>query len=355
PVLQKAFRSLINANLLRIVTGDTATGAAAIHHELVTDVHVTGATSTHDAIVWGAPDERQTRKSNNTPVLQKPVTSELGNVSPWIVVPGKYSAKELNSQAQHIAASITNNNSFNCLATKVIVTWKDWDQREEFLSLIQKHLDATPKRYAYYPGAAERFVKFSGEDIQPDENGCLPYRLLVDQHIEERPELFEQESFVPVCAETSLVAESPADFLRTAVDFVNDRLFGTLCGTVTLPKAFKGENPAAVEQAINRLRYGSLCINQWSGLAYGLIGPPWGAYGGHTLQQVGSGIGSVHNTYLVDNVEKTVLEGPLISFPKPVWFSNHRKSRQVGERLLALFHRPSPLRLPSLFAAALTG
>jgi acyl-CoA reductase-like NAD-dependent aldehyde dehydrogenase len=356
PVFEQAFRPLIDAGLLRILNGDIHVGSAAIHHQRVDDVHVTGATSTHDAIVWGEPEGRENRKLNNDPVLKKKVTSELGNVTPWIIVPGKYSAKELDSQAQHIAASITNNNSFNCLATKVVVTWKDWEQREDFLSLIQKHLDATPKRKAYYPGAYERFATFSGESFEPDDNGCLPYRLMVDQHIEERPELFEQESFVPICIETALVEASPQEFLAAAFEFVNDRVFGTLCCSVSFPKSFRNDHPQVSDDAITRLRYGSVCINQWSGLAYGLISAPWGAYsGGGTPQDVGSGIGNVHNTYLLDSVEKAVLEGPLISFPKPVWFTNHRKSVQVGQRLLALFHKPSPLRLPLLFAAALTG
>jgi len=96
-------------------------------------------------------------------------------------------------------------------------------------------------------------------------------------------------------------------------------------------------------------------VNQWSGLAYGLTSPPWGAYPGATVKDVQSGIGNVHNTYLLDHVEKTVLEGPLVNFPKPIWFPSHRNAVDVANRLVRLYQNPSVLHLPGLFAAAISG
>ena len=53
---------------------------------LVDAVHMTGGVRTHDAIVWGAPAEIQSKnKRAGTPALQKPMTSELGCITPWIV------------------------------------------------------------------------------------------------------------------------------------------------------------------------------------------------------------------------------------------------------------------------------
>jgi len=355
-IFERAFAPLIKASLLRILTGGAEVGSALINDSNVDAVHVTGSAATHDVIVWGRDAaERQRRKQANDPLLKKQVTSELGNVTPWIIVPGVYSAKELDSQAQHVAASITNNASFNCLATKVIVTWKNWNQREQFLQRIQHHLSLTPLRPAYYPGAAERYRRFSGTNLQPNDSGCLPWTLLTDVSIKERPELFNEESFVCVCAETQLGGETPQQFLAAATEFVNDRLNGTLCASITIPPGFRNQHGKEFEQSLAKLRYGSVCINQWSGLAYGLTSPPWGAYPGATLKDVQSGIGNVHNTYLLDRVEKTVLEGPLVNFPKPVWFPTHRNSVRVAKQLVRLYHRPSILNLPLLFAAAGTG
>ena len=53
---------------------------------------------------------------------------------------------------------MTNNASFNCVATKVLVTWKGWPDRQKFLDLLAHTLNNTPPRYAYYPGAHERFA-----------------------------------------------------------------------------------------------------------------------------------------------------------------------------------------------------
>lgn len=356
PIFETAFAPLMKANLFGILKGGADTGAALIQHDAVDAVHITGSAVTHDAIVWGKDaGERIRRKQNGDPLLKKEVTSELGNVTPWIIVPGHYSSRQLNSQAQHIATSITNNASFNCLATKVIVTWKNWPQRAQFLQFIQHHLAQTPVRPAYYPGAPARFQRFSGTYMQPDDRGCLPWRLLTGQSITERPELFQDESFVCVCAETQLSGDTADQFLAEATEFVNNRMTGTLCASVTIPPGFRTQHATAFERCLTQLRYGSVCVNQWSGLAYGLTSPPWGAYPGATVRDVQSGIGNVHNTYLLDRVEKTVLEGPLVNFPKPIWFPAHRNAVDVANRLVRLYHNPSVLHLPGLFAAAITG
>ena len=150
--------------------------------------------------------------SRNEPVLNKPITSELGNVTPWVIVPGRYTDSQLRSQAENIVASITNNASFNCIATKMLVTWKDWPDRERFLDLIEHVLATIPSRYAYYPGLRIGFLGSMRPRarIRPpsichgrfDETPIRTTRLV----------LFEQESFVCVCGETSLPAASPDDF-----------------------------------------------------------------------------------------------------------------------------------------------
>lgn len=356
PVFEKCFAPLIQSNLLRIVKGGLETGAALVNSVGIDAIHITGSGATHDVIVWGqTAAERNDRKTRNAPVLNKPITSELGNVTPWIVVPGKYSARQLRSQAEHIAASITNNVSFNCLATKMILTARRWPQREHFLQLIRTFLKQTPFRPAYYPGATQRFQRFSGTSTQPDANGCLPWTLLEDQKIDERPELFQEESFVCVCGETALAVDSADEFLATATEFVNDRMTGTLCASVTLPTDVRKRSPLTVERSLRQLRYGAVCVNQWSGLAYALTSPPWGASPGATLANVQSGIGMVHNTCLLNAIEKTVLSGPLVSLVRPVWFPSHRNPIQVARRLIQLYANPSLFRLPALVGAAIRG
>src|SRR5206468_2901195 len=154
-----------------------------------------------DAIVWGpAGAERDRRKRDGQPVLNKPITSELGNVSPWIVVPGEYSAKQLRFQAENVAASIMNNASFNCVATKLIVTANNWPQRERFLDPIEGVFAKVPPRRAYYPGARDRFAQFTGRQPPQNPGGTLPWTLVRNANPERTPVLFCEESFVCVCA-----------------------------------------------------------------------------------------------------------------------------------------------------------
>lgn len=356
PFFNEAFRPLIDAKVLRIIRGGAEAGEAMVNHPLIDSLHLTGSHLTHEAIVWGRdPGERAARLRDNRPLVTKPVTSELGNVSPWIVVPGKYSRKQLESQAQHVAASIVNNASFNCLATKMVLTSRHWSQRDEFLDLIESILNSVPPRYAYYPGAHQRFERATGRPSPDVLDGSLPWTLIRDAKQDDSPQLFNEESFVCVCAETQLDAADPNDFLDSAVEFANDRLFGTLCVSLTLPKDFQRRCAKELDLAIAKLRYGTVCINQWSGVSYGLMTPPWGGYHGTTIDKPISGIGQVHNTFCISEIDKAVLWGPLINFPKPVWFPTNRTSNQTAWSLLKLYEAPTLTRLPKLFFHALRG
>ncbi len=353
PIFERALAPLIEPGYLRIIYGDAQVGAAAVAHPLVDEVHITGSIQSHDAIVWGAGDDGQLRKRDRKPLLAKPITSELGNVSPWIIVPGRYSAQQLRFQAENVAASITNNASFNCLATKVIITDRNWPAREQFLDCLQSILADAPRRKAYYPGALDRFRRFAGQE--PVTGEPLPWTLLRDVDPEQSPHLFAEESFVCVCAETALEAPSPAAFLARAVDFANDRLWGTLCAAITLPPDFRRQpaGVAALNGAIARLKYGAIGLNQWPGLVYAMMSPPWGGYPGTELHDIQSGQGWVHNTYLLEGIEKTILQGPLTVWPKPLWFPTHPNPELVARRLLDVYRRPSLAKLSRLLATAI--
>ncbi len=340
PVFEQSFQPLIEADLLRIVCGNAEESAALVEHAAIDRIHITGSTQTHDAIVWGSdPVERESRKKSNQPKLDAPITSELGNVSPWIVVPGKYSEKQLQFQAENIAASIMNNASFHCLATKVIITAAHWKQREQFLSMIEQFLAKSPRRFAYYPGAAERWERFAND--VPDDKEYLPWRLIRDANPQKTPYLFQEESFVCVCAETAIDSISDTNFLEQAVNFVNDQVWGTLCATITVPDPFRKTQQEFLERCVSQMRYGAIGINHWPALNYAFMSTPWGGAPGADLKNVASGIGNVHNTYFLRDVSKTVLFGPLTLFPKPVWFPSHPNPESVGWGLLKHYSHPS--------------
>jgi acyl-CoA reductase-like NAD-dependent aldehyde dehydrogenase len=358
-IFARAFRPLVAGGFLRLVYGGADVGGYAAQHSAIDDVHITGSIHTHESIVWGGdPSERERRKAASNPLLKKPISSELGNVTPWIVVPGPYTDRELDFQAENLAASIVNNASFNCIATKLIVTHRGWPARENFLDKVQAILDRTSPRAAYYPGAQERFRQFApGGDVREVQNGqiALPWTIVRDTSPDKAQLYFGEESFVCVTAETALDYDSSEDFLDAVPDFCNERVFGTLGATLVVHPKFRrtAGNEARLARAIERLRYGTVAINHWSALGYAVMSAPWGGYPGGTLADPASGIGWVHNTFMLEGVEKTVLEGPLTVWPKPFWFPTNRAADKIGWQVLRLYQNPSVGKLPPLFWTAL--
>nr|WP_272211118.1 hypothetical protein [Marinicella sp. W31]MDC2877001.1 hypothetical protein [Marinicella sp. W31] len=102
-VLRTALKTLIDRNALRIVKGGGAEGAYLTGHSLVSELHITGSGSTHDAIVWGTGEEGTANKKAGTPKNTRRFTSELGAVCPTIIVPGPWSPADIAFQAEHIA------------------------------------------------------------------------------------------------------------------------------------------------------------------------------------------------------------------------------------------------------------
>lgn len=358
PIFARALAPLVEGNWLRIIRGDGGVGDYAARHPGIDEVHVTGSLATHDAVVWGpAGEEREARRQTNSPRLDKPITSELGNVTPWVILPGEYTERELDFQAENVAAMIVHNASFNCIALRMIVCWRGWPQRDAFLEKLARHLARIPPRPAYYPGAVERFRRFTGRDIQPTRDGALPWTLVRDTSPATHPLLFAEEAFVCVAGETALDAADAEAFLDAAVEFVNDRVFGTLGVGLMVPRGYRDRGPRESRfwEAVARLRYGTVAINHWPALSFALMAAPWGGFPGATLAAPGSGLGWTHNPFQLREVEKTVLDGPLVVRPKPFWFPSHRHAPSLGEQMLRFYHRPRWWRMFRLVGPAFRG
>ncbi|MAE28575.1 MAG: aldehyde dehydrogenase family protein [Planctomycetota bacterium] len=358
PFYERAFAGAIEADLLRVLPGGADVGAELVHHEGVDEVHITGSTAVHDAIVWGGPEVREDNRRRGQRVLSKPITSELGCVTPVILTPGKWTAKELEHQAWNVASMVVNNASFNCNSAKVLVTARDWPQREVFLETLAGILGAIPTRLAYYPGAEARHAAFcdAHSDVRlcgEAQEGHLPWALATGLASDE-PDgtAFENEPWCGVLAETALDTADPDSFLAAATRFCNEELFGTLsCCLVVDPRTAKSHG-AAYEAALAELRYGSVVVNHWPALSYGLGVTPWGAHVGHTLEDIQSGIGFVHNTRLFSRMEKCVVEGAFVPGVKPLWFVNHRRAREAAAAMARFEAQPGP---GALFAVARNG
>jgi acyl-CoA reductase-like NAD-dependent aldehyde dehydrogenase len=359
PHFERAFADLISAGFVRTAYGGRAeVGDYLVHHPAVEGVHITGSAGSYDAIMWGPG--AAARKAAGTPILDKPVTCELGNVSPVVVVPGKWSERSLRLRAEDVATQITQNVGFNCNAARVVVLPECWPQREAFLDHLRRVLGSLPPRAAYYPGAAETYDRYLAshdrvETFGRREGRVLPPALLIGLDPEGDHLAFREEPWCPLAATTELPGGTPAEFLGRAVAFCNERLSGTLDATVIVDGATARGLGPAYDAALAGLRYGTVAVNIWSAAGFVFGSMPWGAFPGHTAADIGSGLGFVHNARLVDRVQKGVIEAPFGLFPKPPWFVTHRNSHRALSRVAALEGDPHLWRVPGIAFWAMLG
>jgi aldehyde dehydrogenase (NAD(P)+) len=362
PILERVLQPFVTRGYLRIVYGGGDVGKYLVEHPDIDDVHITGSDRTHDLIVWGAPGpERDRRLAAKDPLLKKPITSELGNVSPVAIVPYAYSEAELWFQARNVVSMVTNNASFNCNAAKILITAKGWPQREKFLDLVAHGLGSAPTRKAYYPGAKDRYQNLVGGRSGVQSFGqCTTDQLAwafvrgVDAEAKDE-RLFQVEPFCGILSETSVGTTDPVEFLGTVTRFMNERIWGTLNAALIIhPKLeFDPTVSVALDRAIVDLRYGTVAINHWPAVCYGVATLPWGGHPSATLENIQSGLGWVHNTYFLETVEKSVIRGPLVVKPTPPWFFDNTKGRTLGPKLVKLEASPGYLNLASVVLGAL--
>jgi acyl-CoA reductase-like NAD-dependent aldehyde dehydrogenase len=361
PHLEKAFKALIDDGYLAIVYGGAEVGGHLAQHAQVDTLHVTGSDRTYDAIVWGGdPEEQKRRKAANDPKNPRPFTAELGCVTPVLVVPGPWTDAEIEYQARHVAGMVAQNASFNCNAAKIVVTARGWDRRDAFLGKLHEVLARTPARKAYYPGATERYQGFLEKYPQARPVGAagkdvVPWTVIPEVRGEKGEYALSTEAFCGVLAETDVDAADAREFLEKAPDFANERCWGTLSCCVLVHPATEKAHGKALDAAIARLRYGGIGINAWPGIVYGLVSTTWGAFPGHTPDDIQSGSGVVHNTFLFDFPQKSVVRAPFVIKPTPAWFPDHRTLGLLGKRLLAMEAEPGWGKLASVAFAALRG
>jgi len=330
PVYRDALAPLVDAGMVALLAGGHEIAAAAIASPAVGHVHFTGGQPTFDAIVWGPAGPR----CGGQPVLAKPITCELGGVTPWIVVPGQYTEPQLGRQADLVAASILNNTSFNCIATKCVVTCRAWDQRSAFLDLVSRRLAAAAPRRAWYPGAAAAWEQVT--ESRPPADGTLPavFRSGVDPSRE--PRWLAREWFTPVAVEVPLDADDIEAFCSRAAAFTRD-LPGNLACSVTVPASLPPHDGQRVDLLVDHLGYGVVAVNTWAALAYAFTSVPWGGFPGGTLAEPGSGIGFVHDPFCLPLVHNSIVRGPLSAGPMPPWLPWHRHGAALARGVVDVY------------------
>lgn len=360
PVIADALRPLIAFGALEVCYGGVEVGKHLTDHPRTTSIHITGSAAAHDAIYWGVGPEGEANKRAGTPRIRKEITSELGSVSPVLVVPGEWTDAELEYHARQVASMLAYNCGFNCNGARLIVVAKGWAQRARFETLVKAKLAETPTRYAYYPTAQATFDRFlakypNATRLGSPGAGELPWTVLEGVKAEAGEYALQNEPWCGIFSFVELDAADAAGFLAKAVPFANDQCWGSLTVNVLIDPRTEKAVGDAFDRAIAELRFGGIAINCWSGLNYGLVNATWGAFPGHPPEDIQSGKGVVHNGLLLDHPQKSVVRAPFVMSPTPAWFTDHRNNLALGRVMTRFEAAPGWLKVPGVALTALKG
>lgn len=313
---------------------DIASTKSFVYSPHVNVVHLTGGVNSHDAIVWGNGQEAITRKEANNPLLKCDMLSELGAVTPYIVVPSldassqsEWLSERVQLYAHYAVAGLADNCSCNCLALKVLVL-PEGQLGDAFEEAFKQVLSATKLEPAWYPGIQDRYNNWissieanevtveylsGGNKVVNTDPACLrlPFAVanmgLIRAHdIDDISQRYKdirwmkEEAFAPVVCIVRIENNSTEKYCELAFKFANNCLWGNLSCSVFAPPS---SSHITVDATCNgHLVYGTVALNIPTPLGYQLKGY-WGgpAHAGNTLLDVQSGRGTVCNSYMVDN------------------------------------------------------
>ena len=157
--VEKLFAPLIRDGFVSSVVMDAVQSSALVHHPLVDAIHMTGGVVTHNMIVWGAA-KAPAAHAPDRPIVTVPVTSELGAITPWIIVPAAWSDAEIEHHAKYLATAMSNNASCNCNSPKLLVLPDAWPLCDKFIAAFEEAVSRLAAPYPYYPGTNARYQAF---------------------------------------------------------------------------------------------------------------------------------------------------------------------------------------------------
>jgi acyl-CoA reductase-like NAD-dependent aldehyde dehydrogenase len=360
PLLEKVFQPFISRGFLRVVEGGAVEGDFIANHTAVDELHLTGSIRTFEAITFGPGAEGEIRRKARAPVQNRPFTCELGNISPVIIVPGVWTAGDIQDQAEQIVTWLVANAGYGCLTPRLIIQHQAWAQRRHLVDAIGAVFEQTPTRPAYYPGTGALHAAFTAGHPEARQygrarDGHLPWTFIAGVDAGNHDDIcFRREAFAGIMAETALDGDSVAGFLDTAVDYANNVLWGTLNATLIVhPSSLKEPGvAAAVERAIARLGYGTVLVNMAAFAAYYLQTLPWGGFPGHQIDDIQSGVGKTANFLMLPRSQKSVLRAPFKKMFDPIRVTRPR-AYTFARRLAYFEAAPSLWKMPGLLWTAM--
>ena len=359
-IFSQAFRALVEEGFLRIIYGGAGVGTYAVEHELVDEVHITGSIYSHETIVWGPPGAgARPPQGRGIGPAGKAHRQRVGQRHALDRRAGPVHRSRVDVSGRERGG--------NDHQQRLVQLHRHEDDRYEPRSgrdrqqiSRQDRSGAGPHSASprLLPGAEERVRPLHGTPARSRTAGDAALDAGARWQPDQDPQYFNEESFVCVCAETALDAAHARGFLEQVARLRQRLDCGATSGPASMMHPRFRRRPGGedrLQMLVGKLRFGTIGINHWPAISYALCVRPGADFPEGTLEDPKSGLGWVHNTYLLDAAQKTVIEGPLTMMPKPFWFPTHRTANILARKTVDLTYRPGWWKLPGLMLPALRG
>ena len=356
PVFEKVFQNFIERGYIIVTTGNIDESKYMATHPGINNIHLTGSDKTFEDIVYGRELTDKERKSKSlSKINNKPITSELGNVTPIIIHPGKWSTSDIKYQARKIVTAKLNNNGFNCIAAQVVVLPDGWGQTDTLIKFVKHYMSKAKERKAYYPESIERLEKLEKDKGYERVNALS----CVTPHLTREIKAYSKFEIDEVWSSTiyfkKIEYTSIEDFANKAIDYCNDELWGNLGVSVIIKDHDRKFNKHITNLYIDKLNYGTVAINEWAAIGYIIPQLPWGGFPGNRDNDIQSGQSVVHNSMLFESPLKGVVNTKfrISRLIDPPWFVTNKKARRLFRNLTYYQINNSNINFLKLIFAAL--
>ena len=356
PVFEKVFQNFIERGYIIVTTGNIDESKYMATHPGINHIHLTGSDKTFEDIVYGRELTEKERKSKSlSKINNKPITSELGNVTPIIIHPGKWSTSDIKYQARKIVTAKLNNNGFNCIAAQVVVLPDGWGQTETLIKYVKHYMSKAKERKAYYPESIERLEKLEKDKGYERVNALS----CVTPHLTREIKAYSKFEIDEVWSSTiyfkKIEYTSVEDFANKAIDYCNDELWGNLGVSVIIKDHNRKFNKHITNLYVDELNYGTVAINEWAAIGYIIPQLPWGGFPGNRDNDIQSGQSVVHNSMLFESPLKGVVNTKfrISRIIDPPWFVTNKKARRLFKNLTYYQIHNSNINFLKLIFAAL--
>ena len=356
PVFEKVFQNFIERGYIIVTTGNIDESKYMATHPGINHIHLTGSDKTFEDIVYGRELTDKERKTKSlSKINNKPITSELGNVTPIIIHPGKWSTSDIKYQARKIVTAKLNNNGFNCIAAQVVVLPDGWGQTDTLIKFVKHYMSKAKERKAYYPESIERLEKLEKDKGYERVNSLS----CVTPHLTREIKAYSKFEIDEVWSSTiyfkKIEYTSIEDFANKAIDYCNDELWGNLGVSVIIKNHDRKFNNHITNLYIDKLNYGTVAINEWAAIGYIIPQLPWGGYPGNRDNDIQSGQSVVHNSMLFESPLKGIVNTKfrISRLIDPPWFVTNKKARRLFRNLTYYQINNSNINFLKLIFAAL--